>query len=205
MNLGYRQEGSKYNYIRIAESSRNNFGFWRKPTKITSLAFNVLGRVRDFAMEAGRDKPRWGYVPQSFERAAAATSVGRGYLGFMAAVRFAPCIWRSLISLGGDWFHVVAVRLVLPGQTGGATADFDESACGLPALLVTPWANSPDRQDRIAASVVTVDLLRASLALISILVSCPNFCRSRFWQWRCLSSWIRLFDPAAEAAARQTS
>ena len=129
--------------------------------------------------------------------------VGGSYLGLLWRNRdFRAVYLASLISLGGDWFMMVALYDLVLSQTGSATLISVINLClGLPALLVTPWAGSLiDKTDR-RKLMVTVDLLRAGLALIPILVVSPKLLPLAFLAVACLSAGSGFFDPAAEAAA----
>ena len=116
--------------------------------------------------------------------------VGGSYLELWWRNRdFRAVYLASLISLGGDWFMMVALYDLVLSQTGSATLISVINLClGLPALLVTPWAGSLiDKTDR-RKLMVTVDLLRAGLALIPILVVSPKLLPLAFLAVACLSA-----------------
>ncbi len=129
--------------------------------------------------------------------------VGGSYLGLLLRNRdFRAVYLATLISLGGDWFMMVALYDLVLTQTGSATLVSLINVClGLPALLVTPWAgNLIDKTDR-KRLMVMVDLLRAGLSLLPILVVSPKLLPLAFLAVAGLSAGTGFFDPAAEAAA----
>ena len=129
--------------------------------------------------------------------------VGGSYLGLLLRnADFRRVYIATLISLAGDWFMMVALYDLVLSQTGSATLTSLVNVClGLPALLVTPWAgNLIDRTDR-RRLMVLVDLLRAGLALLPLLVVSPSLLPLAFVAVAGLSAGSGFFDPAAEAAA----
>ena len=102
--------------------------------------------------------------------------IGGSYLGLLLRnADFRRVYIATLISLAGDWFMLVALYDLVLSQTGSATLTSLINVClGLPALVVTPWAgNLIDRTDR-RRLMVLVDLFRAGLALLPLLVVSPS-------------------------------
>ena len=129
--------------------------------------------------------------------------VGGSYVGLLLRnADFRRVYIATLISLAGDWFMMVALYDLVLSQTGSATLISLVNVClGLPALVVTPWAgNLIDRTDR-RRLMVLVDLLRAGLALLPLLVVSPALLPLAFVAVAGLSAGSGFFDPAAEAAA----
>lgn len=129
--------------------------------------------------------------------------VGGSYWGLLVRNGdFRRVYLATLISLAGDWFMMVALYDLVLSQTGSATLTSLISVClGLPALLVTPWAGTLiDRTDRRRLMVI-VDLLRAGLALLPILVVSPSLLPLAYLSVAGLSAGSGFFDPASEAAA----
>jgi MFS family permease len=129
--------------------------------------------------------------------------VGGSYVGLLLRnADFRRAYLATLISLAGDWFMLVALYDLVLAQTGSATLISLVNVClGLPPLLVTPWAGSLiDRLDR-RRLMVTVDLLRAGLALLPLLVVSPSLLPLAYVAVAGLSAGSGFFDPAAEAAA----
>jgi len=129
--------------------------------------------------------------------------VGGSYVGLLLRnADFRRAYIATLISFAGDWFMLVALYDLVLSQTGSAKLVSLVNLClGLPPLLVTPWAgNLIDRSDR-RRLMVMVDLLRAGLALLPLLVVSPSLLPLAFVSVAGLSAGSGFFDPAAEAAA----
>ena len=110
-------------------------------------------------------------------------------------------LWTAdLISLGGDWFNVVALTGLLLRLTGSAAAGGEVLAAGLlPMFLLAPIAGVvADRFDRRRLMILS-DVVAAGLALLMLAVRTPGTAWLGLAALACIAVAGAFFDPASRA------
>ncbi len=107
----------------------------------------------------------------------------------------------SMISLGGDWFLLVALfGLLLKLSDSPLAIAFAVAAQEIPFFLMSPLGGTlADRLDRRRV-MVTCDVARAALCLGFLLIHDPSLVWLAYVLLAAISSFSAAFDPASSAA-----